>query len=155
MSFQTPTLLPPGDGEHVWFLNHLMTVKAGGPETDGLMTIIEFTGPAGFGPPPHIHRVEDEMFYVLEGEVMFWCDGQTKTYGPGGFAYLPKGLPHRFEISADGPGRVLQMTSPAQFEDFIRAYGEPAGEVRLPDPSEPDVPRLIEVCKQFHIDILG
>ncbi len=155
MSLQDPTLLAPGDGEHSWFLNNLFTLKAGGETTGGLITVMEFTGPAGWGPPPHVHHVEDEMFYVVEGEISFWCDGKSATYGPGGFAWLPKKLPHRFEIGADGPARVLQLTTPAQFEHFVRALGEPATEARLPEPTEPDVERLVRVCAEFNIDILA
>ncbi len=150
----SPRVLPPGEGEHLWFLDNLVTVKVGGPETGGNLTVIEFTGPAGFGPPPHRHDVEDELFYVLAGEVTFWCAGAEATYGPGGFAWLPKGLPHRFQISDAGPGRILQITTPAQFEDFARAVGEPAAEPVLPEPTEPDVEALVRIAADFQIEIM-
>ena len=37
----------------------------------------------------------------------------------------------------------------------MRAFGEPATEARLPEPSEPDVARLVRVCAEFDIDILA
>ncbi|MEE8600773.1 cupin domain-containing protein [Euzebya tangerina] len=150
---QTPTLHGPGEGEHFNFLGNRNIVRAGGKETDGGMTVIEFTGAAGFGPPPHIHRREDEMFYVLEGTAEFWCDGTSATYEAGGFAFLPKGLPHRFECGAEG-ARILQITTPAQFEDMVADYGHRIGADEEVAPEAPDVPRLIEVCARYDIDLL-
>lgn len=154
MSLHTPTLLAPADGDRWWFLNHVQSIKVNGQQSDGVMTVIEFEAPPGFGPPPHIHHKEDELFYVLEGEVSFWCDGVSESYGPGGVAYLPKGLPHRFEVSASGGARVLQITAPAQFDEFVKEFGEYLGEADLPEPTEPDIARLIEVCRRFDIEIL-
>lgn len=153
MSMQTPTLLGPGEGQHVDFLGNRNVVKAGGEETDGLLTVIEFTAGPGFGPPPHIHGREDEMFYVLEGSATFWCDGEEATYGPGGFCWLPKGLAHRFEMGPEG-GRILQLTSPAQFEDMITDYGTAIGADDDVVPAPPDVPRLVEVCRRYDIELL-
>lgn len=153
MSLQTPTLHGPGEGEHINFLGNRNVVKAGAKETDGLLSIIEFEGAPGFGPPPHIHHREDEMFYVLDGSATFWCDGTEATYGPGGFCWLPKGLAHRFEMGPDG-GRILQITTPAQFEDMIRDYGTSIGPDQPVDPEAPDVPRLVEVCRRYGIDLL-
>ena len=150
----SPHVLGPGEGEHIWFLNNLVTVKVGAPQTGGNLTVIEFSAPAGFGPPMHRHDVEDELFYVLEGEVAFSCAGQEVTYGPGGFAWLPKGLPHRFQVSDDGPARIFQITTPAQFEDFARAVGEPAGAPVLPEPTAPDVEALVRIAADFQIEIL-
>jgi hypothetical protein len=51
----------------VWFLDTIMTVKAGGLDTHDAFTLIEFAASSGFGPPLHINHREDETFYVLEG----------------------------------------------------------------------------------------
>lgn len=155
MTLQTPHLLAPGEGSHYDFLSNCFTVKVGARETGGVLTAIEFTGPPGFAPPPHRHDIEDELFYVLEGEVAFWVGDEQVTTGPGGFVWAPKGIPHRFAISEDGPARVFQITSPPQFEDFVAAIGQPMARHELPEPTEPDVERLVEVAKEFQIEILG
>ncbi len=149
----TPTLLGPGAGERHWFLNCLFVLKGGGEETGGALTAYEAVLPPGFGPPPHLHHLEDELFYVVEGEVTFWCDGVSETHGPGGAAFLPKGLPHRFDTGADG-AKMFQVTLPAQFERLVPGFGVPAPDLQLPEPSEPDVPRLVELCRELSIDIL-
>jgi mannose-6-phosphate isomerase-like protein (cupin superfamily) len=149
-----PNLLGPGAGERHWFLNCLYVLKAGGDDTGGALTAYEALLPPHFGPPPHVHGIEDEFFYVVDGEVTFWCAGESETHGPGGAAFLPKGLPHRFE-TGDAGAKMFQMTMPAQFERLVRGFGEPAPDLRLPEPSEPDVPRLIELCAQLGIEILA
>ena len=149
-----PRLLAPGDGDHIAFLGTIMTVKAGGDVTGRNLSVIECLAPAGFGPPPHRHDLEDELFFVLEGEISFWCAGQEATYGPGGFAWCPRGLPHRFRVSDDGPARMFQLTTPAQFEDFAMAVGTRVPTLELPEPAEPDVEALVRIAADFQIEIL-
>ncbi len=73
------------EGEALWFLGSLATVKAGGAETHGRLAVIEFVNPAGFAPPLHRHLEEDEAFYVLSGSARFRCDEQVFDVGPGDF----------------------------------------------------------------------
>src|SRR5436309_2281648 len=92
-------VLAKGEGEGIWFLNNLMTVKAGGDNTGNAFTLIESLAPAGFGPPPHVHHAEDEAFYVLEGEATITCGDRTWSATPGSFAFLPRDIPHSFKAS--------------------------------------------------------
>ncbi len=111
-------VLGAGAGDTRWFLDTRMTVKAGGAHTGGALTVIEWSAPVGFGPPRHVHHTEDEMFYVLEGEMVLECGAQRWTAGPGDFAFLPRGVAHVFVVSR-GPVRGLQLTTPAGFEAFV------------------------------------
>jgi quercetin dioxygenase-like cupin family protein len=61
-------MLQAGKGRAVWVVGDHYTVKCSGEDTGGAFTLIEVLVPPGSGPPPHIHRREDEMFYVLAGE---------------------------------------------------------------------------------------
>ena len=140
------------EGEAFWFLGNLMTVKAGGKATNGSFTLIECVAPPGFAPPPHIHRDEDEVFYLLEGEMRVTCGDETWSLGPGGFAFLPRGVPHVFTVGASGPAKMLQLTLPAQFERFAAEVGEPAKRRTLPPPSEPDIPRLLQTMARYGIE---
>src|SRR5687767_1590398 len=141
------------EGEAFWFLGNLMVVKAAGKHRNGSFTLIECVAPAGFAPPPHIHRDEDEAFYLLEGEMRITCGDETWNVGPGGFAFLPRGVPHGFTVGASGPAKMLQLTLPAQFERFAAEVGEPAKQRTLPPPSEPDIPRLLEAMSKYGIEL--
>jgi quercetin dioxygenase-like cupin family protein len=126
--------LAAGEGEGLWFLDGLMTVKAGGADTRNAFTVIEAECPAGSGPQPHIHHDEEEAFYLLEGELSITCGEQTWTATPGAFALLPRGIQHSWRASAAGRARMLQITSPAQFERFAAEVGEPAETLEIPLP---------------------
>jgi mannose-6-phosphate isomerase-like protein (cupin superfamily) len=142
------------DGDAIWFFNGLFVVKAAHDETHGAFTLIEAHLPAGEGPPPHVHHNEEEGFYILEGELTVSCGDETWTATPGMFAFLPRGIPHTFRVSESGPAKVLQLTSPAQFERFAAEMGEPATTMTMPEPTAVDVEKLLRVTPKYGIEIL-
>jgi mannose-6-phosphate isomerase-like protein (cupin superfamily) len=150
-----PRVLGPDDGDALWFLGSLVTVKVAGSDTSGRLTVVEFVNPPGFAPPLHRHRVEDEMFAVLEGTATFFCDGERLAAGPGDFVVLPAGLAHSFLVGPDAPLRTLQITTPGGFEGFAAAVGTPAVERRLPDPGPIDPAALAHAADLHGVDILG
>jgi mannose-6-phosphate isomerase-like protein (cupin superfamily) len=142
------------EGDAFWFLGNLVTVKAGGADTGGRLTVAEFLNPPGFAPPLHRHQVEDEMFYVLSGTARFDCAGQRLHAGPGDFVLLPAGLPHTFLVG-DEPLRALQITTPSGFEGFAAEAGEPAAQRRMPDPQVIDPVALGHAAARHGIELLG
>ena len=150
-----PYVRRDGEGEALWFLGSLVTVKATGGETRGRLTVVEFLNPPGFAPPLHRHLEEEETFYVLSGTAEFRCDGEAFTAGPGDFVLLPAGLPHTFVVGADEPLRTLQITTPSGFERFAAEVGEPARERRLPDPGPIDPAALGHAAARHAIELLG
>ncbi|HUZ53722.1 MAG TPA: cupin domain-containing protein [Streptosporangiaceae bacterium] len=150
-----PYIRHEADGETLWFLGNLVTLKATGSQTRGQLTIAEFVNPAGFAPPVHRHLAEDEMFYLLSGTAEFRCDGEAFGAGPGDFVLLPVGLPHTFAVGPEEPLRVLQITTPSGFEDFAAEAGEPARERRLPDPAPVDPAALGRAAVHHAIELLG
>jgi quercetin dioxygenase-like cupin family protein len=147
-------VLGAGAGDTRWFLDTRMTVKAGGAHTGGALTVIEWSAPVGFGPPRHVHNSEDEMFYVLEGELVVECGDQRWTAGPGDFTFLPRGVPHCLH----GLPRAGARPAAHHARRFrgLRGGGRPAsGGPGLPEPSIPDVPRLVEAGRRHGNDIVG
>ncbi len=67
---------------------------------------------------------------------------------------LPRGIPHSFTVSAAGNARMLQLTSPAQFERFAADMGEPATNMSMPEPAEVDVPKLLSIVPKYDIEML-
>ena len=114
----------------------------------------ESVAPAGFAPPPHVHHAEDEAFYVLEGDVTFTCGDRTWNATAGSFAFLPRDVPHQFQVSDAGPLKMLQLTLPAQFDRFAAEVGESARANTLPAPTEPDVPKLLAASAKYKIEIM-
>lgn len=143
------------EGEALWFLGSLVTVKASGQDTGGRLTVVEIVNPPGFAPPLHRHLDEDEMFYVLSGTARFKCEGEALSAGPGDFVLLPARLAHTFMVGPDEPLRTLQITTPSGFEKFAREAGEPAGARRLPDPGPIDPTALGHAAARHAIELIG
>lgn len=150
-----PYVRRPDDGDAIWFFGNLVTVKATGAETRGRLTVVEFVHPPEFAPPLHRHRDEDEMFYVLSGTAEFRCGGEILSAGPGDFVFLPVGLAHTFVVGTGEPLRTVQITTPAGFENFAAAAGQPAAARRLPEPAAVDPAALGHAAARYGIEILG
>jgi uncharacterized protein YjlB len=77
--------------------------------------------------PLHTHANEDEMLYVLEGELLVHIDGVDHSVGPLGVAVAPRGVPHAFLVTSP-TARVLTLQTPGSAEAFYRGASEPAGD---------------------------
>lgn len=139
-----------------WLLNGLYTVMATSESTGGAFSLVHIAAPPGHGTPYHVHRNEDEAFYVLEGEFTIICNGNKTVVGPGGYIFLPRNIPHGFRCSASGPSAMLTIAMPGSgFVGMIMEMEEPATDRRLPLPTEPDLEKLTRLCAKHQIDILG
>ena len=151
-----PIALRPGEGEALWFVGGLLTIKASTETTDGRVAVIEHRMPRGAGSPLHVHRREDEWFYVIDGEVTFWVGGEVIRAPAGSFVYGPRDIPHTFQITSE-EARFLLVTEPAGFDSFVRAAAEPAPEAVLPPApvEQPDPARLVALAAEQGIEIFG
>jgi mannose-6-phosphate isomerase-like protein (cupin superfamily) len=95
-------------------------VKASVSSTASGLTIIE-SCTAG-GAPWHMHSREDEYFYVLEGEITVWCGDEVFEAGPRSFVFLPRGVPHAWDVKSAGKATLLMMTAPAMLDEFLRDF---------------------------------
>jgi mannose-6-phosphate isomerase-like protein (cupin superfamily) len=148
------------EGSHLWFLGSLMTIKADAARSDGAMSLIEQTMPPGFASPLHLHHVEDEPMYILEGTFTFWIGDQIVPAEPGTFVYLPRGVPHCFRHEGRKPGRLLQLTLPAGLEQGFAEMGQPARVAELPPPpdgppSAADAEQMATISARYRVEILG
>lgn len=151
-----PIALRAGEGEALWFLGQLVTIKASSESTAGRVGVTETLAPRGSGSPLHVHHNEDEWFYVIEGELTFWVGGQVITAPAGSFVYGPREVPHTFIVSSE-QARFLLVVEPAGFEGFVRALGQPAQELVIPLPATepPDVAAMAALAAEYGIEILG
>ena len=118
--------------------------------------MLEHLSSRGSGSPLHVHHNEDEMFYVIDGELTLWVNGQTTVAPAGSFAYGPRDVPHTFTVTSD-QARFLLIVQPAGFDDFVRAIGEPAQQLVIPPPATepPDMAALAAIAAQHGIELLG
>jgi quercetin dioxygenase-like cupin family protein len=148
------TVVHSDEGEALWMLNTLMTVKATGASTGGAYSLLEqVVTPAG-NPPVHVHNDHDEAFYVLAGEIDVWVGDEHARCVTGTFALAPRGVPHTYAVRTD-EARLLVIGAPAGLDEFFVEVGEQAGDRALPSPAEPDVARVAAIGARHGIEILG
>ena len=150
-----PYALGPGDGEALWFFGTLATFKATAEQTGGRFALVEQVAPGGMATPLHVHREDDESFYVMEGEITVYLgDGDNPTPAPAGaFVHIPGGVVHAFRVASE-TARLLDLTTP-QHASFMRAAGEPARERVLPPEGLIDMEKVEAAQDRHGIEILG
>jgi quercetin dioxygenase-like cupin family protein len=107
----------------VLFQGALITFHASSTDTSGQFALVEAEGGPGCEPPPHIHRNEDELFYVLEGTLKVLRGDKEITLGPGESAFLPRNVIHTFKIISKH-ARFLVYITPGGFESYFRDLGQ-------------------------------
>jgi quercetin dioxygenase-like cupin family protein len=132
---QVPTWSGPGEGERLWFLGTLATIRVPGEAVDGRFALIEFLFPRHTSPPLHTHP-QDESYFVLEGRLTVQADERRFELEAGGAAVVPMGVAHTFRVDSD-TARVLVLSTPAGLERFVRDGAVPAGMPTLPPADTP------------------
>ena len=152
--------LGPEEGEALWWSGAQITVKATAEQTGGEFFLIEEFVPRGTATPLHVHPEDDEMFYILEGELTFYLgDGQTVPRqtvhaSAGSFLHIPKGyFPHAFRVNSE-TARFLVRTTP-KHEQFFRAAAEPARSRTIPSPEPLDMEKVRAAGAEYGVEILG
>jgi quercetin dioxygenase-like cupin family protein len=107
-----PYALQAGEG---WTYNYGIdfTVKVGELGGGPHLAFVEYTTREGEEPPDHTHGTEDEIFYVLTGDLAFHCGDETFEVTNGGFIFLPRGIEHGYRIRSNRDVHLLVITSPA------------------------------------------
>src|SRR2546426_2046470 len=125
-----PIVLQAHEGEAIWFLDSLVTVKAARESTGG-WALGEIAA-AGHAPPLHAHHSEDEAFYVLEGEMAIICGDRRFNAVAGSFVLIPRGVPHTFKV--EQPAKWLAPGAGGGFIKIVRGVGRPAPRKSVPRP---------------------
>jgi quercetin dioxygenase-like cupin family protein len=117
--------------------------------TGGRLTLLEHLADPGYGPPLHMHALEDEMFHILAGRFLVQLGDSRTELGAGESAWLPRGVPHTWKCVGDSPGRFLFAVTPSGFEHFFRLIHEE----RLEMPR--DEARLSAMTERFGLSFVG
>jgi len=143
----------------LWFLDSLVSIRVSTSEGQDGMSIVEHWMPYGSSPPLHIHRTEDEIFHILEGEYRLKLQDKELRAGPGEVLIAPKGMPHTYRVESAKGGRCLTITARGDFERFVLALGRPAERAELPPQAGPPSPEAIQTLKamaaKYGIDLVG
>lgn len=123
----------------IWYNGHTFSFLLDGEQTAGAFVIFHCYFRKGGEPPAHFHRNEDEVFYILEGEIRFHIGDKKFTAKAGELAYARKGTPHQFSLVTES-AKVLLLITPAGMEIFFKEFGIPAQSLELPPLQEGQPP---------------
>jgi quercetin dioxygenase-like cupin family protein len=148
-----------GSENQLWFLDSLVTIRVSTSEGPDGISVLEHRMPYGSSPPLHLHRTEDELFHILEGEYRLKVQDQEQRVGPGTIVLVPKGVPHTYQVESARGGRCLTITVRGDFERFVRAMSRPAESPELPEaaglPSDDALQALRATAARHGIEFVG
>lgn len=128
------TVVRPGEGRTGDLVGIGVVFKLWGNDTNGAVSVVEHPFAVGALVPPHLHTREDEYSIVTEGEIGFRSGDREVVLGAGGYITKPRGELHAMWNAGKTPARMIEIISPAGFENFFRdiadlaAAGAPAFE---------------------------
>jgi len=105
-------IVPPGEGvrfDNVEFLGL-------SEHTPRVNVSVITMAPGREGPESHVHQDEDDVFYVLDGELTFKLASGDVAAPAGTFVLVPPGVEHTFANRTATPVRVLNIHAPAGFD---------------------------------------
>jgi quercetin dioxygenase-like cupin family protein len=133
-------VVQPGDGRTGGLVPGVGVVfKIDGADSGGALSIVEHPFAVGALVPAHVHTREDEYSIVIEGEIGFRSNDREVVLGAGGYIIKPRGEVHAMWNAGSTPARMIEVITPAGFEDFFRELTDMTA-VGAPDPA--DVARL-------------
>ena len=138
------------------WLGELAIIHATGKETNGQYCIVELYATKEGIPPPHIHHLEDESFYVIDGEFTISVGDKTYKAKSGDFVLAPKDIQHSYTVDSPGHARILMICSPSGFEDCVRAMSTPATSLVPPEPETVEInyEKIMNIAAQYGIEFV-
>jgi len=149
MSDKSAAIIRQNDARVLRAFGLELRILLDGERTGGTLAMWTNITPPGGGPPPHYHLNDDETFHVIEGRVAFFLNGEWNEVGPGGTAFMPRGIVHTFKNVGDEPSRMLNMTAPSGFEKFFARCAE-----EFAKGDNPDMSRIAEIGVEHGIHFL-
>ena len=119
-------VLGPDEGRVYEFHGSTVVIKASGEDTIGQLGVLEFSYPPQLRVHPHVHDGEDEMFYLLAGELTGFCGDSQWTAKAGTFVFVPRNRLHGFTVTSSEPAKALVITGPSQLDRQIARRGASA-----------------------------
>ena len=113
----------PGEGKELTLAGKPLAFLVTGEDSKHTC-MFEWTVPAGFSTGLHVHRVQEETFYVLEGDCEWQVGDQLVHAKPGAYVFIPPGVPHNIGNASDKPARMIMTVSPPGHEHYFEELAQ-------------------------------
>ena len=146
---QQPILSLPDKDDNIGFPGTDIFHRAKSSNADQVFSAVELVTQPGEGVMVHVHDYEDELVYVVDGEIEVTLGDQTMTATAGVLALLPRGIPHGFTNIGNKPSRVLDVILPGKFDRyFVELHNLYANS------DTPDEAKLNELAEKYGVRYL-
>jgi mannose-6-phosphate isomerase-like protein (cupin superfamily) len=102
------------------------SVCVSGADTGGAYCVLEVGAAPGVRVPRHTHTREDEVYFVLSGELEVVVGEEKFVLEPGDSLMAPRDIPHQLRNPGKVENHYLLVFSPAGFDEFVMATAVPA-----------------------------
>lgn len=158
LTHMKPTILSSDEKSFFDFGGLAVTWKIDGPESQGRFSVVHHPiAPHALAAPLHLHHNEDEYSYVLRGTLGALLGEDVVTAPAGTWVFKPRGQWHTFWNPGDAPCEIIEVISPAGFENYFRevaaAWGDMQkfAEINKRYSLEMKFESVPELCKRFHL----
>ena len=141
-----PFLANAKDLPALWIEKGLCTILASAKATGNSYSLIEQLLAKGATQAPHVHEGQDEVFYILDGEITFLLGDRVESATKGALVFIPRGKVHGLRVDSETT-RFLNLHTPGGMDRLLTALGEPAKQLSLP-PAD-FKPKVVERATKF------
>jgi quercetin dioxygenase-like cupin family protein len=136
------------EGKRQIVLGDNQLVKLTGSETNNAFTLIEQDDAPGVGIPLHVHKNEDELFRVMEGQLKITIGNTTSILKSGDIAFCPRGIPHAWEVIGTRNMKSVLLITPSGLEPMFK-------ELTLLADFPPDFSKVAQIAKKYDIAFIN
>lgn len=138
------TVISRGDGKGFDFGGLGVEWKIDGIDTSNRFAVVHHPiAPHALAAPLHYHHNEDEFSYVLEGRLGALLGEEVVTAEKGTWVFKPRGQWHTFWNPGDTPCEIIEVISPAGFENYFREVAASWG----------NLDRFAEINKKYSLEM--
>ena len=144
--------IQPGEGRSADLGSLGVVWKIEAAESERRFSVVEHPiPPHTLAAPLHFHHREDEYSYVLEGTLGALLGDEVLEASPGTWVFKPRGEWHTFWNAGEQPCRIIEVISPAGFENYFREVADALAGGSHGGPPDPD--RFAEICARYELDL--
>ncbi len=112
------------EGHRVQVLGDEVTIKVASDASPHGQAIVSVEVPPGSGTPCVTHAREEEVYYLVEGELLMHTPTEKHLLQPGDMVHLPPLTPHGYRNPGDRPARFLAWTVGGPMDRFFVTMAE-------------------------------
>lgn len=149
----------PALANSTWYKGILTSKMAGASDNNRAFDVSVIKMRRGTEPPPHVHSREDELFYILSGEMSVYVESEVFRLTAGEYMFLPRGKAHAFSITSD-EGHWICFITPGGFFEAVGKMDVPALKMEVPSDADTatyanaDLTETIKMFEQYGLRFL-